>query len=135
MAATSAPGAAQEVDLAIISPPVPAPLHLTAPDPRLRLGSRPTGALPENDAESDPIRARRNDAMVNGGLIALGALGIIDNVVVHWILGWHRAIEDHPHNLQIEVGIVAASAAMLTAGVWRERRARAEARSERSGSD
>lgn len=131
----SAPVAPQKTDPAISAPPVPVALHLTAPDPRLRLNSLPTVALPEDGLTSDPIRARRNDAMLNGGLIALGALGIIDNVAVHWILGWHRAIEGHPHNLQIEIGIVAASAAMLTAGVWRERRARAEAQSEGSGTD
>jgi hypothetical protein len=40
------------------------------------------------------------------------------------ILGWHRAIEGSPHNLEIEIGIVAVSSAMLVAGVVRERRAR-----------
>jgi len=66
----------------------------------------------------------RNDAMLNGALITLGALGIYDNVVVHWILGWHRVIEDSPYNLEIEIGIVAVSTAMLVAGLVRERRAR-----------
>jgi uncharacterized membrane protein len=62
--------------------------------------------------------------MLNGALISLGALGIFDNVVIHWILGWHRAIEDSPYALEIEIGIVAVSAPMLAAGVVRERRAR-----------
>jgi len=90
---------------------------------------RPTLDIPlEPTAEPmDPERNRgRNDAMLNGALIALGALGIFDNVVVHWILGWHRAIEDSPHALEIEIGIVAISAAALVTGVVRERRARQE---------
>jgi uncharacterized membrane protein len=70
-----------------------------------------------------PDRAR-NDALVNGALIALGGLGIFDNVVFHWILGWHRAIEDSPYALHIEIGIVALSTIMVVAGLLRERRAR-----------
>jgi uncharacterized membrane protein len=66
----------------------------------------------------------RTDAMLNGALIALGALGILDNVVVHWLLGWHRPIEHSPYALEAEIGIVAVSAAMLIAGFVRERRAR-----------
>ena len=33
----------------------------------------------------------RNGALVNGALIALGTLSIVDNVVAHWPLGLHRA--------------------------------------------
>jgi hypothetical protein len=75
---------------------------------------------------SDDVSRSRDGAMLNGALIALGALGIFDNVVVHWILGWHRAIEDSPHYLEIEIAIVTVSTAMLVAGVVRERRARAD---------
>jgi hypothetical protein len=79
---------------------------------------------------ADPIvsledQARqRNDAMLNGALIVVGALGVIDNIVVHWILGWHRIVEDHPHALELEIAAVAASTALLATGIIRERRAR-----------
>jgi hypothetical protein len=66
----------------------------------------------------------RNDAMLNGALIVVGALGVLDNVVVHWILGWHRIIDDHPHALELEIAAVAVSAALLGAGILRERNAR-----------
>jgi uncharacterized membrane protein len=66
----------------------------------------------------------RNAAVLNGALIAIGALGIYDNVVVHWILGWHRAIEGSPYSLHIEIGVVTVSALMLASGVARELRAR-----------
>ena len=122
----TAPAAAQETGKEPAVAPVPAVLAVAAPDPRLGLGPLPSVATAPDGAAGATTDAPRNDAMVNGALIALGALGIIDNVVVHWILGWHRAIEDHPHTLEIEIGIVAASAAMLTAGILRERRARAE---------
>jgi uncharacterized membrane protein len=65
----------------------------------------------------------RNDALVNGALIALGAMAIVDNVVVHWALGLHRAVPG-PNPLPVEVGLVVLGAALLTLGVWRERRVR-----------
>jgi hypothetical protein len=71
---------------------------------------------------------RRNHAMLNGALVALGALGILDNVMVHWILGWHRAIEGSPYALHMEIGVVAVSAAMMATGIVRERRARSAVR-------
>jgi uncharacterized membrane protein len=74
---------------------------------------------------NDAIESRsRDDALLNGALISLGALGILDNVAIHWILGWHRAIEDSPYALEIEIGIVAVSAVMLAVGGVREWRAR-----------
>jgi uncharacterized membrane protein len=65
----------------------------------------------------------RNDALVNGALIAIGALGILDNLVVHWLLGLHRAVPGR-HALAAEIALVAASTCLLVFGVWRERRAR-----------
>jgi hypothetical protein len=44
----------------------------------------------------------RDAAMVNGALIALGILGIVDNVVFHWMLELHRAVPG-PHALTVEV--------------------------------
>jgi hypothetical protein len=71
------------------------------------------------------IMNQRTDAMVNGALIALGALGIVDNVVFYWILALHRAVPG-PHALEVEVGLVAVSAGMLSLGIWRERQSRKE---------
>jgi uncharacterized membrane protein len=65
----------------------------------------------------------RDHALVNGALIALGALGVLDNVVFHWILELHRAIPG-PHALTVEVVLVIVSAGLLALGIWRERRAR-----------
>jgi uncharacterized membrane protein len=65
----------------------------------------------------------RNLAMINGALIALGALGIVDNIVFHWILELHRAVPG-PHALTVEAALVIVSAGLLVLGIWRERRAR-----------
>jgi len=69
-----------------------------------------------------PVR-ERTGALLNGALIALGAMGVLDNVVVHWWLGLHRAIPG-PHALAAEVALIIASGTMLGFGVWRERLAR-----------
>ena len=65
----------------------------------------------------------RNDALLNGALIAIGALGVLDNLVVHWLLGLHRAVPGR-HALAAEIILVAVSTGLLVLGVWRERRAR-----------
>lgn len=64
----------------------------------------------------------RTGALVNGGLIGIGALAIVDNVVAHWIFGLHRAIPG-PWSGPVEVALVLLGAGMLTVGGWRERRA------------
>lgn len=65
----------------------------------------------------------RNSAMVNGALIALGTLGIIDNVLFHWILQLHRALPG-PSAFPVELVLVLVSFGLLVLGVWREIRVR-----------
>ena len=65
----------------------------------------------------------RTGAMVNGALIAVGVLGIVDNVVAHWLLGLHRAVPG-PYATLVEVILVVLSAGLLLLGVGQEARAR-----------
>ncbi len=65
----------------------------------------------------------RNEAMFNGALIAQGAMGIFDNVLNHWILELHRAVPG-PYTLQVEIGLVVVSTALLVTGLGLERQAR-----------
>lgn len=65
----------------------------------------------------------RNHALVNGALIAVGALAMVDNVVAHWILGLHRAVPG-PWAGPVEIALVVLGAGLLASGVWRERQAR-----------
>lgn len=67
-------------------------------------------------------RKQRNDALINGALMALGALAIIDNVVGHWVLKLHRVYEGE-WTLQVELALVALGAVLLIIGLWREVRA------------
>jgi uncharacterized membrane protein len=61
--------------------------------------------------------------MVYGALIALGLLGIVANVVFHWMLELHRAVP-RPHALTVEVVLVFISTGLLVLGTWQEVRAR-----------
>ena len=67
--------------------------------------------------------SQRTDALINGALIALGALGVADNVVVHWVLRLHRAVPGE-QALRVELALVAVSSGLLAFGIWREWRAR-----------
>jgi uncharacterized membrane protein len=58
---------------------------------------------------------------LNGALMALGAMAVVDNVIAHWLLDLHRAIPG-PYALHVEIALIAIGAAMFTAGFWRERR-------------
>lgn len=74
----------------------------------------------------------RNAAMVNGALIGLGLLAIVDNVGAHWILRLHRAVPG-PWAVQVEAVLVALGAVMVALGAWRERGARSRASARHSG--
>ena len=69
------------------------------------------------------MHRERADALINGALISMGALGVVDNIVVHWLLGLHRAIPG-PYATPVEVILVVLSAGLLALGVGREARAR-----------
>lgn len=69
------------------------------------------------------MHRERTDALVNGGLISVGALGVVDNIVVHWLLELHRAVPG-PHATLVEVTLVVFSAGLVVLGLWRETRSR-----------
>jgi hypothetical protein len=50
---------------------------------------------------------------------------VVATVVVHWILGWHRLVDDWSHgaNLAGEVALIVLGAVMVAIG-WRRVRAR-----------
>jgi uncharacterized membrane protein len=65
----------------------------------------------------------RTDALINGALIAAGAIAVIDNVVAHWLLGLHRAVPGPAANV-VEPLLVVVGAGLALIGVAREVRAR-----------
>ena len=71
----------------------------------------------------EPRVSPRSDAMVNGALIAIGALGVVDNVLFHWVLGIHRAVPGG-RALEVEYALIGGGLFLLMLGFWREWRAR-----------
>jgi uncharacterized membrane protein len=69
-------------------------------------------------------RRDRNDVMANAALIVLGALAVVDNVVFHWLLAFHRFKQGWPGSIYVEVLLVVIGAVMVTLGFVRERRTR-----------
>jgi uncharacterized membrane protein len=69
-------------------------------------------------------RRNCNDGILNAALIALGALAVVDNVVFHWLLAFHRFKQAWSGSVYVEVLLVLIGAAMVTVGFVRERRAR-----------
>jgi hypothetical protein len=73
-----------------------------------------------------PSSAQRNSAALNGALMAVGLLAVVDNVVFHWLLGLHRLF-DGPELVVFatEAVLVVLGIAMFGLGMFREGRARA----------
>ena len=69
------------------------------------------------------VENQRTDALINGALIAVGAVAIIDNIVAHWLLGLHRAVPG-PYAGWVEAFLVVLGVGLLIFGIWREVRAR-----------
>ncbi len=72
----------------------------------------------------------RSGPLVNGALIAPGTLGVVDNIVSHWLLGLHRAVPGS-FALPAEIALVGLSACLLVTGLWRETQARRKLRAAR----
>lgn len=61
----------------------------------------------------------RRQALLNGGMVALGAVAVIDNVVSHWWLGLHRAVPSDAATA-VEVFLVILGVALVAIGLRRE---------------
>lgn len=68
--------------------------------------------------------------MLNGALMAMGVLAVLDNVLFHWLLGLHRAVPGE-HALEVEYALIGSGVILLGVGAWREFRSRV--RDERHG--
>ena len=68
---------------------------------------------------SDIIK-QRNNALVNGALISIGSLAVMDNIISHWIFKWHRILPDRVLSGFIEVAIFILGIVMLAIGIYRE---------------
>ena len=55
---------------------------------------------------------------VTGVLITLGILAITDNIIVHWMLKWHRVLDNNPElSTIIEIMLVVLGIVLVIFGM------------------
>jgi uncharacterized membrane protein len=62
----------------------------------------------------------RNHILLNGMLISVGLIAILDNVISHWIFKWHRILPDETLSKYLEITIFIAGIILLVIGIYRE---------------
>lgn len=73
------------------------------------------------------VRRREANVLVDGALLTGGALAVVDDALVHWVLGWHRLVQGWSGTLYAEAALSLAGAGMLGVAVTRLRRRAREA--------
>jgi uncharacterized membrane protein len=68
-------------------------------------------------------RSDRRQPFLNGAMVALGVVAVVDNVVSHWILGLHRAVPGQAA-AAVEASLVVLGLVLVTVGLGREARQR-----------
>jgi uncharacterized membrane protein len=71
----------------------------------------------------DRLRTARRQALLNGAMVALGLVAVVDNVVSHWVFGLHRAVPG-PAAAMVETFLVVLGVVLVALGLWRESRQR-----------
>lgn len=62
----------------------------------------------------------RNHVLLNGMLISVGLIAILDNIISHWIFKWHRILPDETLSEYLEIALFIAGIVMLGLGIYRE---------------
>ena len=63
---------------------------------------------------------KRNRVLINGSLISLGFVAILDNIFSHWIFKWHRILPDEKLSEYLEIALFILGLILLGTGVFRE---------------
>jgi len=64
--------------------------------------------------------SERNRILINGSLISLGLVAILDNVFSHWIFKWHRILPDETLSEYLEVALFILGLILFGIGLYRE---------------
>lgn len=66
----------------------------------------------------------RNKVLLNGFLISLGMVAVLDNLIFHWLLGWHSLLPNHTLSEYLEVALFIIGLMSLGIGIYREVKSR-----------
>lgn len=64
--------------------------------------------------------SERNRILINGSLISLGLVAILDNVFSHWIFKWHRILPDETLSEYLEIALFILGLILFGIGLYRE---------------
>lgn len=71
------------------------------------------------------MTGRDRQLLLDGALLLAGVLAVVDNALVHWVLGWHRLVEGWSGTLYAEVALSFTGLAMIALALVRlQRRSR-----------
>lgn len=62
----------------------------------------------------------RNRILINGSLISLGLVAILDNIFSHWLFKWHRILPDETLSEYLEITLFILGLVLLGIGLFRE---------------
>jgi len=62
----------------------------------------------------------RNHILLNGMLISVGLIAVLDNVISHWLFKWHRILPDETLSKYLETALFITGIVMLVSGIYRE---------------
>jgi hypothetical protein len=68
--------------------------------------------------------SERNRILINGSLISIGLVAILDNIISHWIFKWHSILPDQTLSKYLEIASFILGLILLGIGTYRERKDR-----------
>lgn len=66
----------------------------------------------------------RNSILLNGALISVGLVAVLDMLIPHWLFKWHRLVPNHTISTVLEVALFIFGLISLGVGIYREIKAR-----------
>ena len=66
----------------------------------------------------------RNHVLLNGMLISVGLIAVLDNIISHWIFKWHRILPDETLSEYLEIALFIIGMLMFGLGIYREAKGR-----------
>jgi uncharacterized membrane protein len=61
----------------------------------------------------------RNRILINGSLISLGLIAVLDNIFSHWLFKWHRILPNETSSRYLGATLFILGLILLVIGVFR----------------
>lgn len=64
--------------------------------------------------------SERNRILINGSLISLGLVTVLDNIFSHWLFKWHRILPNETLSEYLEIALFILGLMLFGIGAYRE---------------